>query len=173
MTEDPRGTDGTQAGTDNDALTPDRAAGLRSGDRAAVREAISGLPRSTLAAYLETPDGEAVLRDAFDRMPAFYIGGVLDRTVTARWEVTRSSAATIEVDLELSPHGCTIHLPPSEENPTVALVLDAISFVELASATRPGMELLLQGRLHIRGDVQLAMRMESLFGLGPGSQAGR
>jgi hypothetical protein len=151
---------------EGEALTPERIAMLQSGERAAVREAISGLPRSALAAWLETPAGEDMLRDAFERMPAYYIGGVLDRTVTARWEITRPHASPIRFDLVLAPHSCLTQAPADGTNPAVTLVLDAVSFVELASATRPGMELLVQGWLHIRGDVQLAIRMESLFGLG-------
>jgi hypothetical protein len=148
------------------ALGPERIAGLQSGERAQVREAISGLSRPALAAWLDTADGGAMLRDAAERMPSYYLGGILDRAATVRWEIMRAAARPICFDLLLSPDRCLVQAQSEGTAPAVTLVLDAVSFVELASATRPGMELLLHGCLHIRGDVQLAIRMESLFGLG-------
>jgi hypothetical protein len=168
MTGDGTDSELTDSGlADTGLLTPERVAGLRSGDRAAVREAVGGLPRPVLAAWLGTADGEVMLRDAFDQMPGYYIPGMLDQTVLARWEISRPpAAAALAFDLLLAPDGCQVREAAGATAPAVTLVLDAVSFVELASAAQPGMDLLLQGRLHVRGDVQLAIRMESLFGLG-------
>jgi hypothetical protein len=146
-------------------ITPERAAGLRSGVRAEVRAALAGLPRADLAAWLATPDGEGVLRTVFEQMPARYTGGIMDGPQTARWEVERTRADTLAYDLVLGEDTCDVRERAISSAPAVTLTLDAVSFVEMASAAAQGMDLLFAGRLHIQGDVHLAMRMESLFGL--------
>jgi hypothetical protein len=150
-------------------LTPERLAGLRSGVRAEVRGALAGLAREDLAAWLATPDGEEVLRTVFAQMPGRYTGGITDGPRTARWEVERTRADTLACDLVLGADTCDVREAGVSGAPAVTLVLDAVSFVEMASAAAQGMDLLFAGRLRIQGDVRLAMRMESLFGLaGPG-----
>ncbi|MEU4996095.1 SCP2 sterol-binding domain-containing protein [Streptomyces sp. NPDC021622] len=146
-------------------FSPERVAALRSGALSEVRAALDGLPREDLAAWLATPEGEAVLRSAFERMPERYTGDPMDGPQTARWEVARPPAGTVAYDLVLTEDTCDVRETGSSGAPTVTLALDAVSFVEMASATTQGMDLLLNGRLHIQGDVQLAIRMESLFGL--------
>jgi hypothetical protein len=146
-------------------LAPELVAGLRSGDRDRVRAAISGLPRRALAAWLSTPDGEEVLRDAFRRMPDFYVPGLITEPVTTRWVVRRAPGEPIEYDLDLKRTRCVLGPPDPRIRPAVTLTLDGTGFVELACAARRGVSLLLHRQLHIKGDVSLAMRMESFFGL--------
>ncbi|MDJ0383506.1 SCP2 sterol-binding domain-containing protein [Streptomyces sp. G-G2] len=153
-------------------FSPERVAGLRSGALSEVRAALAGLPREDLAAWLATPEGEAVLRSAFDRMPERYTGGLTDGPRTARWEVERSPADTVAYDLVLTEDTCDVRETGISGDPAVTLALDAVSFVEMASAAAQGMDLLLKGRLHIQGDVHLAMRMESLFGLAEPGESG-
>ncbi|MFF0476897.1 SCP2 sterol-binding domain-containing protein [Streptomyces sp. NPDC004284] len=153
-------------------FSPERLAALRSGELAEVRAAIAGLPREELAAWLATPEGEDVLRTVFARMPERYTGGPLDGSQTARWEVERAPAGPLAYDLVLTEDTCEVRGTGISGAPTVTLTLDAVSFVEMASAAAQGMDLLLQGRLRIQGDVNLAIRMESLFGLAdPGGPA--
>lgn len=151
--------------TGGPAFSPERVAGLRSGALPEVRAALAGLPREDLAAWLATPDGEDVLRTVFERMPERYTGGPMDGPQTARWEVGRSPADTVAYDLVLTEDTCDVRETGISGAPAVTLTLDAVSFVEMASAAAQGMDLLLKGRLHIQGDAQLAIRMESLFGL--------
>lgn len=146
-------------------FSPERVAGLHSDALSEVRAAIDGLPREDLAAWLATPAGEDVLRTVFERMPERYTGGPMDGAQTARWEVGRSPADTIAYDLVLTEDACDVRETGISGAAAVTLTLDAVSFVEMASAAAQGMDLLLKGRLHIQGDVHLAMRMESLFGL--------
>lgn len=146
-------------------FSQERLAGLRSGSLPEVRAALAGLTREELAAWLATPEGEGVLRTVFEQMPQRYTGGPMDGPQTARWEVERSPADFVAYDLVLTEDTCEVRETGISGAPAVTLVLDAVSFVEMASATVPGMDLLLNGRLNIQGDVRLAMRMESLFGL--------
>ncbi|MFF4561914.1 SCP2 sterol-binding domain-containing protein [Streptomyces sp. NPDC001435] len=146
-------------------FSPERLAGLRSGTLSEVRAALAGLPREDLAAWLATRDGEGVLRTVFEQMPERYTGGPMDGPQTARWEVGRPPADTVAYDLVLTEDTCDVRETGISGAPAVTLALDAVSFVEMASAAAQGMDLLLKGRLHIQGDVRLAMRMESLFGL--------
>ncbi|MFF4489950.1 SCP2 sterol-binding domain-containing protein [Streptomyces sp. NPDC001544] len=151
--------------TPGPTLSPERLAGLRSGTLSEVRAALAGLPREHLAAWLAAPDGEDLLRAAFDRMPERYTGGPMDGPQIARWEVERPPADTVAYDLVLTEDTCDVRETGISGAPAVTLTLDAVSFVEMASAAAEGMDLLLKGRLHIQGDVHLAIRMESLFGL--------
>ncbi|MCZ0978365.1 SCP2 sterol-binding domain-containing protein [Streptomyces diastatochromogenes] len=113
-----------------------------------------------------------MLRTVFTRMPERYTGGPMDGRQTARWEVERQPAGTLAYDLVLTEDSCEVRGTGTSGEPTVTLALDAVSFVEMASAAAQGMDLLLQGRLRIEGDVNLAIRMESLFGLAdPGGPA--
>lgn len=153
-------------------FAPELIAGLRSGTLPDVRAALTGLPRAELAAWLATPDGEVVLRTVFERMPERYTGGLPDSPRTARWEVTRPPADPLAYDLVLTEDFCEVRETGISGVPAVTLALDAVSFVEMASATVQGMDLLFQGRLHIQGDVRLAMRMESLFGLAEPGEPG-
>lgn len=145
-------------------LPPERVAGLRSGQRGEVRAAIKGLSRKELAAWLQTPDGEEVLRDAFRRMPQYYVADPsLDETLV-RWRVKRAAHASVDYDLMIGPLGCVVADADAAAKPRVTLTVDSVGFVEMASAARRGVDLLLHGRLHVQGDVRLAMRMEKLFG---------
>jgi hypothetical protein len=152
-------------------VSPERVAGLRSGVLSEVRAALAGLPREDLAAWLATPDGEEVLRTVFEQMPERYTGGLMDGPQTARWEVGRAPADTVAYDLVLTADSCDVRETGISGAPAVTLALDAVSFVEMASAAAQGLDLLLMGRLHIQGDVRLAMRMESLFGLAEPGEA--
>lgn len=96
----------------------------------------------------------------------------MDGPQTARWEVERPSADTVAYDIVLTEDTCDVRETGTSGDPAVTLALDAVSFVEMASAATQGMDLLLKGRLHIRGDVHLAMRMESLFGLAEPGEPG-
>ncbi|MFF4507777.1 SCP2 sterol-binding domain-containing protein [Streptomyces sp. NPDC001401] len=147
------------------AFSPQRLAQLRFASLTEVRAALALLAREDLAAWLATPDGEDMLRAVFAQMPARYIGGLTGPAQTARWQVRREGAATVVYDLILAEDVCEVREPGSAGEPALTLTLDAVGFVEMASAAAQGMDLLLEGRLHISGDVQLAMRMELLFGL--------
>jgi hypothetical protein len=151
---------------------PERIAALHSGELSEVRAALTGLPREDLAAWLATPGGEDVLRTVFERMPERYTGGPMDGPQTARWEVERPPADTVAYDLVLTEDSCEVRETGISGDPAVTLVLDAVGFVEMASATAQGMDLLLKGRLNIRGDLRLAMRMEALFGLAAPGESG-
>lgn len=150
--------------TDTKLLSPERVAGLRSGHRGEVRAAIKGLSRKELAAWLQSPDGEEVLRDAFRRMPQYYVpDATLDETLV-RWRVRRAPHDSVDCDLVIGPQGCAVAETDPAAQPRVTLTVDSVGFVEMASAARRGVDLLLHGRLHVKGDVRLAMRMEKLFG---------
>ncbi|GAA3265659.1 SCP2 sterol-binding domain-containing protein [Dactylosporangium vinaceum] len=149
-------------------LSVQQRAGLASGERSAVLAVVRELPRPRLAAWLATPDGAAVLHDAFRRMPTFYRGGAADGTL-ARWQVRRPPAEPIGYDLALSPDTCTVRPADPGVRAAVTLTFDAAGFVEMACAARGGVELLLNGHLQIQGDVPLAMRMERMFGLDAGA----
>lgn len=152
------------SGTITAQLPAERVAGLRSGRRGEVRAAINGLSRKELAAWLRTPDGEEVLRDAFERMPQYYVPDPsLDESLV-RWRVKRAPDASVDYDLVIGPAGCVVADADPAARPRVTLTVDSVGFVEMASAARRGVDLLLHGRLHVQGDVRLAMRMEKLFG---------
>ncbi|MEV5320909.1 SCP2 sterol-binding domain-containing protein [Streptomyces sp. NPDC052687] len=153
-------------------LSPERVEGLRSGVLSEVRAALTGLPREDLAAWLATPDGADVLRTVFEQMPERYTGGLTGGPRTIRWEIARPPAGTLAYDLVLTADSCDVRETGTSGAPAVTLALDAVSFVEMASAAAQGLDLLLKGRLHIQGDVHLAMRMESLFGLAEPGEPG-
>ncbi|MEV5823173.1 SCP2 sterol-binding domain-containing protein [Micromonospora haikouensis] len=148
-----------------EALAPATEAGLRSGERAAVRAALADLTRAQLAAWLRTPAGAEVLHDAFRRMPEFFVRNLLGEETVARWRVRRPPAEPIEYDLALGPHGCEVRPVAADRPAAVTLVFDSAAFVEMASGARRGVDLMLHGQLRVQGDVQLAMRMERMFGL--------
>jgi hypothetical protein len=147
------------------ALSVRQEAGLRSGERESVRAVVRELPRARLTAWLSTSDGEEVLHDAFRRMPMFYVRGLCEGETVARWRVRRQSAEPIGYDLVLGSQTCTVRPVDPGTPAAVTLTFDSAGFVEMACAARRGVELLLNGYLHIQGDVQLAMRMERMFGL--------
>ncbi|MFD6890587.1 SCP2 sterol-binding domain-containing protein [Streptomyces sp. NPDC059957] len=153
-------------------ISSERLAGLRSGTLEEVRAALAGLPRGDLAAWLATSEGEDVLRTVFEQMPGRYTGGPMDGPQTARWVVERPPGTTVAYDLVLTEDTCEVRETGISGAPAVTLVLDAVGFVEMASAAARGMDLLLGGRLDIQGDVHLAMRMESLFGLAEPGESG-
>jgi predicted lipid carrier protein YhbT len=150
-------------------MTPDDLATLSTADRAALRDAVSEVPRAELAALLSTDDGEKALRTAFERMPEYFTGEVVEPAATARWRVRREPATTLEYDLLLADGRCAVGPAEESATPAVAMTMDAVSFIEMAAGARSGVELLMQGRLHLEGDIELAVRLESLFGLGTGA----
>ena len=60
---------------------------------------------------------------------------------------------------------CSIHEGAHDE-PTMTLSLEAADFIELTSGRLDGMTAFMGGRLRIGGDMGLAMKMGSLFGIG-------
>jgi SCP-2 sterol transfer family protein len=151
-------------------LPAERETGLCSGSRAAVHAAIDGLPRDRLARWLGTARGAQMLHDAFQRMPGYYVPGLNEGRSVARWRVRRPPGEQIEYDLVMDADACTVGAVDPARPAAVTLTFESAGFVEMACAARTGVELLLHGRLHIQGDVQLAMRMERIFGLDAGAR---
>ncbi|GAA0512659.1 hypothetical protein GCM10011581_03080 [Saccharopolyspora subtropica] len=151
--------------TEHRTLTEAELSALTTADRAALRAAVDGVPRRELTALLATDTGGKALRAAFERMPEFHTGRAVDAPVVVRWRVRREPAETIEYDLSLAGSSCAVRPAREDTQPTVTLSMDAVSFLEMASGLRSGMSLLMRGRLRIKGDVGLATRLESLFGL--------
>jgi hypothetical protein len=148
------------------AATAERLAELGTADRDALRETVAAMPRDELAAALATPQGGAALAGAVEQMPAHYTGEVVDPPAVARWLVHRPGGEQLAYDVRLGAGTCAVGPVDPVAEPAVTLTLDAVSFLEMATGARSGMDLLMQGRLHVEGDVDLAVRMESLFGLG-------
>jgi hypothetical protein len=143
------------------ALTTDDLAALSSGGRDTLRAAVEAVPREELAALLATNAGAEALRAAFAKMPEYHTGETVDPPVTARWRVDR-----LAYDVLLTGMTCTVEPARDETTPDVTMTTDAVSFIEIAAGLKSGVDLLMQGRLQVEGDANLAMRMEQLFGLG-------
>lgn len=83
--------------------------------------------------------------------------------------------ATIQLDLSGDAGGvwhctikdgaCTVH-DGAHDAPTMTISMAAADYVELASGRLDGMTAFMGGRLRIVGDMGLAMKMQSLFGMG-------
>ena len=153
-------------------LTAASLPALGAAGRAELRAAIDGVPREELAGLLDTPEGGLVLRQAFERMPDYFRGGPppsagwsLAGPATVRWQLRRESAEPITYDLTIDGTRCWVEPAGDVTDPGATLTLEAVSFVELISGLREGMDLLMRGHLHIEGDAQLALQVESLFGL--------
>jgi hypothetical protein len=147
-------------------LSSEHIDNLLSNDRARVKAVIAAVSRGDLAAYLRTDLGESTLKHAFAGMPSFYVPGRVDTEMTVRWNVERPPAKPVKMDVVITPQQCQTHEASDARTPTVTVTLDALSFIELASATTRGKALLMRGRLKIKGSVQLAMKIETLFALG-------
>jgi SCP-2 sterol transfer family len=146
-------------------MTPERLEAIRKMDRTSVRNAILGVPKADLAAWLATADGEAALDRAFARMPEYYVSGLLNRQRLVRWNVERDTATALTFDLELDSDRCVVQPVSNAANPDLTLTVSAVGFVEMASKTRRATEMFMQGQLKVQGNVRLAMKMESLFDL--------
>jgi len=147
--------------------TPAEIDDLLSGDRARVKRAFDRVPRAELSWALSTEAGEAALAHAFDLMPAYYTSGRFDSPVLVRYRVERDPASVVERDVTFGPTDCVVRAVESSRTPDLAVTMDALSFVEAATGTTRGMELLMRGDLKVQGNVQIAMKMEAYFGLAP------
>jgi hypothetical protein len=146
------------------ALTTDDLAALSTAGRDALRAAVEAVPRDELATLLATDAGTEALRAAFAKMPEYHTGENVDPSATARWRVD-----PLAYDVVLTGTSCTVEPARDETTPDVTMTTDAVSFIEIAAGLKSGVDLLMQGRLQVEGDANLAMRMESLFGLGTSS----
>jgi predicted lipid carrier protein YhbT len=152
--------------TDQNTLTADDLGALRTAGRDELRAAVDGVPREDLAALLATDAGTEALRAAFEKMPSYHTGETVDPPATARWQVSRAPGAELAYDVLLTGASCTVEPARDETTPDVTMSTDAVSFIEIAAGLKSGVDLLMQGRLQVAGDAALAMRMESVFGLG-------
>lgn len=141
---------------------------LLSGDRARVKAAFDQVPRTELVWALSTEAGEQALAHAFELMPGYYVAGRFAEPVLVRYRVERDAAHAIERDVTFGPQDCAVAAVDRNHTPALIVAMDALSFVEAATGTTRGMELLLRGDLNLQGDVQIAMKMEAYFGLAPG-----
>ncbi|WP_280261793.1 SCP2 sterol-binding domain-containing protein [Nocardia wallacei] len=137
---------------------------LLSGERARVRSVVEVMPESDLVWALGIDIGAHALRNAFDLMPSYYVPGSFDREVTVRYRVTREPGEPIVQDAVFGPDACRIAEGEAAQ-PDLTIFLDAVGFVKIATGLVKGMELLMRGELRVQGDVQVAMKMETFFGL--------
>ncbi|WP_024804183.1 SCP2 sterol-binding domain-containing protein [Nocardia sp. BMG51109] len=138
---------------------------LLSGERARVRAVVEVLPAPELDWALGTEIGEQALRNAFALMPAYYRPGGFDTPVTVRYEVTRSAGNPVEQDVVFGPDFCHVREVDPAVEPDLRISLDAIGFTRIATALVRGLELMMRGELRVQGNVQVAMKMETFFGL--------
>jgi putative sterol carrier protein len=141
---------------------------LLSGERTRVKAAVDQLPRDELVRALSTPAGEQALAHAFALMPSYYTAGKFDQPVLVRYRVERRHADAVERDVTFGPEDCVVAPVESTTRPDLTVTMDALSFVEAATGMTRGMELLMRGDLTVQGNVQIALKMESFFGLTPG-----
>lgn len=153
-------------------VTPAELAELAGADREALNSVLDGVDEAALADLLATAEGEPVLHAVFARMPEFYTGAPFDPAVVVRWHVRRREpAGPVRYDLALDATGaCAVAPTPDPAPPAdVTLTLGAVDFLRMAFGASSGMDLLMRGRLAVDGDANLAIRLESLFGLGTGT----
>ncbi|ONI81485.1 hypothetical protein ALI144C_19370 [Actinosynnema sp. ALI-1.44] len=153
-------------------LTGADLARLAGADREILRGALEGVDEDALAELLATAEGDTVLNAVFARMPEFYTHVPFDPPVVARWHVCRNNPpGPIRRDLVLGPTGTCVVVPTPDAGPPadVTFTLDAIHFLRMAFGASTGMDLLMRGHLEVEGDGNLAVRLESLFGLGAGT----
>ena len=143
---------------------------LLSGERARVKAAVDQLPRNELVSALGSPAGEQALANAFELMPSYYTAGKFDHPVLVRYRVDRPDAGTVERDVTFGPESCVVRPVETTSVPDLTVSMDALSFVEAATGITRGMELLMRGDLKVQGNVQIAQKMEALFGLSPGGK---
>lgn len=141
---------------------------LLSGDRARLKCAFDQVSRTELVWALSTDAGEQALVHAFDLMPSYCVAGRFADAVLVRYRVERDAAHPVERDVTFGPQDCAVATVDRNRTPDLVVTLDALSFVEAATGTTRGMELLLRGDLNLQGNVQIAMKMEAYFGLAPG-----
>jgi predicted lipid carrier protein YhbT len=80
--------------------------------------------------------------------------------------VSRAPEAELVYDVLLAGTSCTVEPARDGTTPDVTMSTDAVGFIEIAAGLRSGVDLLMRGHLLVEGDAELAMRMESVFGLG-------
>lgn len=148
--------------------TPGQIDDLLSGERPRVKAAVDQLPRDDLLAALSSPAGEGALAHAFDLMPSYYTAGRFAEPVVVRYRVDRTGAEPIERDVTFGPQNCVVAPVHTAGTPDLTITMDALSFVEAATGITRGMELLMRGDLAVKGNVQIALKMEAFFGLAPG-----
>lgn len=143
----------------------DQIEDLLSGERARVRSVVEVLPETDLVWALGTDVGEQALLNAFELMPSYYVPGSFERDVTVRYRVTRVPGEPVVQDVVFGPESCRIESAEQTEPPDLSVFLDGVGFVRIATGLAKGMELLMRGELKVQGDVQVAMKMETFFGL--------
>lgn len=153
-------------------LTGEDLAALVVAEREKLRDALGEVDEDALADLLATPDGAPALHAVFARMPEFYAGARFDPVVVVRWQVRRRAPADpVHYDLTLDAIGGCAVTPTRDPAPAadVVLTLEAVQFLKMAFGTTTGMDLVMHGHLALEGDGNLAVRLESLFGLGAGT----
>lgn len=106
----------------------------------------------------------AAINDLLAQMP-----GRLDPEVAAGLDVVIQYDLTGEGGgvwhCAIKDGACAVHEGAHDE-PTMTLSLEAADFIELTSGRLDGMTAFMGGRLRVAGDMGLAMKMGSLFGIG-------
>jgi hypothetical protein len=153
-------------------LTAADLAEIARADRKALPGVLAGADEDALAELLATQEGEPVLHAVMTRMPEFYTGAPFDPPVVVRWHVRRAEPADpVRYDLVLDRAGsCAVAPTPVPAPPAdVTFTLGAVDFLRMAFGADSGMNLLMAGHLAVAGDGNLAVRLESLFGLDAGT----
>ncbi|WP_067826851.1 SCP2 sterol-binding domain-containing protein [Nocardia inohanensis] len=138
---------------------------LLSGERPRVRSVVEVMAESDLRWALGTDLGEQALLNAFELMPAYYVPGEFTAPVIVRYRVTRAPGEPVGRDVVFGPDYCRVGPVDPSTEPELSVFVDALGFVRVATGLVKGMELLMRGELKLQGNVQVAMKTESFFGL--------
>lgn len=138
---------------------------LLSGERPRVRSVVEVMTESDLRWALGTDVGEQALLNAFELMPNYYVPGEFTEPVTVRYRVTRVPGEPVQRDVVFGPDRCRVGAVDPAIEPDLSIHVSGVGFVQVATGLIRGMELLMRGELTVQGNVQVAMKTETFFGL--------
>jgi phenylpropionate dioxygenase-like ring-hydroxylating dioxygenase large terminal subunit/putative sterol carrier protein len=125
---------------------------------AKVRDLVAGTP-ATVPSVRQIPS----IEHYFDTLPTRFVAKAahgLDAVI--QWDITGPGGATWHAVLR---EGAMALQPGTHAQPTVTVSIDAADYLAMINKEVDGARLFASGRGKLRGNVRLAMRMQSLFPL--------
>jgi putative sterol carrier protein len=110
--------------------------------------------------------GECLMtpKELFDRMPDnFDAGAAGDMNAIIQFDLSGDSGGVWAVTV--ADGQCTVK-DGASESPTLTIAMDAEDFVALTRGDLNPMNAFMSGKIKLQGDMGLAMKFQSLFGLG-------
>ncbi len=106
-------------------------------------------------------DGQPTAAQIMARIPeAFQADQAVGLTAIYQWDLADEGGGLWHVDV--ADGTCTVH-EGQAENPNITISVSADNFVRLITGKLDGTMAFMTGKLKIKGDMGLAMRLQTLF----------